>query len=131
MHEWALAEAVVSSAVKFSKENDIDTLKEIEVSFGEMQQIDTEVFEFALREIMKSMGLDFKFALKTKKSLLKCKKCGFEWDFSEKELGSHERECIHFIPEIAHSYVKCPECGSPDFRIIKGRGVWLESIKGD
>ncbi len=39
-------------------------------------------------------------------------------------------ESIHFIPEVAHTYIKCPKCGSPDFEIIKGRGIWLEKIKG-
>ena len=40
------------------------------------------------------------------------------------------REAIHFVPEIAHTYIKCPKCGSPDFEVVQGRGVWLESIKG-
>lgn len=131
MHEWALAEAVVSSAVKFSRKNGLKKLSEVVVSFGEMQQIDREVFEFALSEMAKSMGLEFKLVLRTQESLLKCKGCGTEWDFSSDDLGNQEKECIHFIPEIAHSYVKCPKCGSPDFRIVKGRGIWIDSIKGE
>jgi hydrogenase nickel incorporation protein HypA/HybF len=39
-------------------------------------------------------------------------------------------EAIHFVPEVAHTYIKCPSCGSPDFEIVEGRGVWLENIKG-
>ena len=68
MHEWALAEAVILSTVKFSEENKIKT-KEITVALGELQQIDEEIFSFALKEIMKTMGLDFRIRLKKKKSL--------------------------------------------------------------
>ena len=39
-------------------------------------------------------------------------------------------EAIHFVPEMAHVYIKCKECGSPDFEVIEGRGVWLATIKG-
>jgi hydrogenase nickel incorporation protein HypA/HybF len=39
-------------------------------------------------------------------------------------------EAIHFVPEMAHVYIKCPSCGSPDFEVVEGRGVWLQSIKG-
>ncbi len=130
MHEWALAEAVISSAVHFSKEKGIKT-KEITVALGELQQIDEEVFDFALKEIMNAMGLSFKIKLKRKESLLKCKICSEMWSFDSKKLDEQEKESIHFIPEVAHDYIKCPKCGSPDFKIISGRGVWLDSIKGD
>ena len=124
MHEWALAEAVVSSAVKFSKEKKMKT-KEIVVSLGELQQIDQKIFEFALKEIMKSMGLDLRVKFKKDKAILKCKICGEEWSFASKKLGEQEKESIHFIPEMVHDYVKCPACGSPDFIIRKGRGLSL------
>jgi len=50
--------------------------------------------------------------------------------FKKKELNEDASEAIHFIPEIAHTYIKCPKCRSPDFEVLQGRGVWLESIKG-
>jgi hydrogenase nickel incorporation protein HypA/HybF len=131
MHEWALAEAVISSALDFSKENRLKEIKEITVALGELQQIDREVFDFALKEIMKSKGLDFRVVLRRKKSLLKCKRCNDEWSFDSGKLGEQEKESIHFIPELVHDYQRCPKCGSPDFKILKGRGVWLDSIKGD
>jgi Zn finger protein HypA/HybF involved in hydrogenase expression len=31
---------------------------------------------------------------------------------------------------MAHVYIKCTECDSPDFEVTQGRGVWLETIKG-
>ncbi len=47
-----------------------------------------------------------------------------------KELGENEQEAIHFVPEAAHAFIRCPACGSPDFEISKGRGVWVERITG-
>ena len=38
------------------------------------------------------------------------------------------REAIHFLPEAAHAFVRCPSCGSPDFAVSKGRGVSIKSI---
>jgi len=130
MHEWALAEAVIFSAINFSKEKGIK-IKEITVSLGELQQIDEEIFDFALGKIMKTMGLKFSVKKKREKALLKCSACEEDWNFDSQELKEEEKEAVHFIPEIVHDYVKCPKCGSPDFRIIKGRGVWLNSVKGE
>jgi len=39
-------------------------------------------------------------------------------------------EAIHFVPEMAHVYIKCPSCDSPDFEVLEGRGVILASISG-
>ena len=36
-----------------------------------------------------------------------------------------------FLPEMAHTYLKCPKCKSPDFDIIAGRGVYIKNIIGD
>ena len=44
--------------------------------------------------------------------------------------GANEREAIHFVPESAHAFLRCPACKSPDFEISKGRGVWVERITG-
>jgi len=31
---------------------------------------------------------------------------------------------------MAHVYIKCPSCESPDFSVVEGRGVVLASISG-
>ena len=129
MHEWALAESVISSVIKFAKEKKVE-IREVTISMGELQQVDRGVFDFALKEIMKAMGLNLKIKLKNEKAIFKCKECGNEWNFEYKNLREEEKESIHFIPETVHSYVKCPKCGSPDFIIKRGRGIWL-SIKGE
>ncbi len=45
-------------------------------------------------------------------------------------LDEKEAEAIHFIPEVVFVHARCPKCKSPDFEIVKGRGVTLRTIKG-
>ncbi len=136
MHEWALADAVISTAVKVAEKEKLTRISTIRVTMGELQQIDMEIFEFAMNEMMKSGGdilEDAKVEFEDEKAALKCRVCGHEWAFSEatEKLNEEESESIHFVPEIAHVYIRCPECESPDFEIIRGRGVSIESIEGE
>lgn len=135
MHEWALAEAVVSTTVKVAKEEKLSEITKIEVKMGELQQIDLEAFEFALKEIItpdEPLLRNAKIEFNTEKAVLKCRVCGYQWAFDDavQKLSEQESESIHFIPEAAHVYLKCPKCESPDFEIVKGRGVWIESVEG-
>lgn len=130
MHEWALAEAVVSTTLKIAEEKGLKEIIELKIKIGELQQIDQEIFEFALSQLRSPMLKNAKFSLETVNAELKCRVCNHKWKFSTKNLNEDVSEFIHFIPEIAHTYLKCPKCGSPDFEILTGRGVWLDSIKG-
>jgi hydrogenase nickel incorporation protein HypA/HybF len=62
--------------------------------------------------------------------MFKCRACGNEWSFEAQGLTEDISEAIHFVPEMAHVYIKCTECESPDFEVSQGRGVWLATIKG-
>ena len=136
MHEWALAESVLTAAVQAAEKEGLKKIKEINVGIGELQQIAMEAFEFAVEEIIKQQGKileGVKINFKTEKSSLICSKCDHEWKFSDlkKKLNEDEQEAIHFIPEVAFVHSRCPKCGSPDFVISKGRGVSILSIKGE
>jgi len=135
MHEWALAESIVMATVEEAQKEHLKSITQVTVYIGELQQIEKEIFLFALNEVSKSQKPPIKkdaFVLKTEKSTLTCKTCGNTWKFSDmkKNLGATESESIHFIPEVVFVHTRCPRCGSPDFEIAKGRGVVLSSIKG-
>jgi hydrogenase nickel incorporation protein HypA/HybF len=136
MHEWALADAVVSSVVKAAEEEGMQKINIVKIQVGELQQMDMEIFEFALKEIKQSqipMVEKARIELVTEPATLKCRVCGHTWSFTEarKGLSEEESEAVHFVPEVAHVYIRCPECESPDFEFMKGRGVWIESIEGE
>jgi hydrogenase nickel incorporation protein HypA/HybF len=135
MHEWALAESIIMAAVEAADKEKLKVITEITVQIGELQQIERDIFRFALKEMVKSSDSKLKnvmFHLKTEKSTLTCSSCGHTWKFSDmkKRLSEQESESIHFIPEVLFVHARCPSCGSPDFEITKGRGVTLSSVKG-
>lgn len=130
MHEWALAEGVISTAVKIARAEGLNEITEVVVKIGELQQVEHDVLNFALEQLRKPMIKYAKFVLETTPARLRCRVCGEEWSFSPEELSEEVSEAIHFVPEVAHVYIKCPGCGSPDFEVVEGRGVILASIKG-
>ena len=130
MHEWALAEAVISAASEAAEKEGLREVTEVRIRVGELQQIEQEVLMFALQQIKKAKLGSAEFKIEEARARLKCRSCGQNWIFNKKEFDENVVEAIHFIPEVAHVYVKCPKCGSPDFDVVEGRGVWLLSVKG-
>ena len=130
MHEWALAEAVLASARKVAEKEKLKEILEVTIRVGELQQVERPILRFALSEMKTPLFKCTKFRILKAKSTLRCRVCGDTWQFDTKKMDKTTAEAIHFVPEVAHSYIKCPKCGSPDFEIASGRGIWLESVKG-
>jgi hydrogenase nickel incorporation protein HypA/HybF len=130
MHEWALAEAIIAAASQVAEKEGVKEVTEVKIKVGELQQIEIDILEFALSQLKTAKLEKARFSIKTEKAKLKCRVCENQWFFSEQKLDEKAVEAIHFVPEIAHTYIKCPKCGSPDFEITEGRGVWLESVRG-
>jgi len=136
MHEWALAESILTAAVEAADKEKLKKITEINIAIGELQQIEQDIFKFALDEIIKEQDKKLrgvKINIKDEKSTLKCRNCGHNWNFSDmkKKLNEDESESIHFVPEVAFVHTRCPKCGSPDFEITSGRGVSITSLKGE
>ena len=130
MHEWALAEAIITSAKKIAEQEKLKEVTEITIKVGKLQQVVPQILRFALSQLKPDLFKDTKFLILKAKSTLKCRVCGTTWQFNLKKLDKTTAEAIHFVPEVAHAYIRCPKCGSPDFEIVSGRGVWLQDIKG-
>ena len=130
MHEWALAESVVEAAVSALAGRDPAALRRVTVLVGELQAVDREIFSFALRTLASGRRLDpGAFVVETETALLRCVACGRVWGLAEAgALDPEVREAIHFLPEAAHAFLRCPSCGSPDYGVAKGRGVSIGSI---
>ena len=130
MHEWALAEAILTSARQIAQKEHLQTISEVTIRVGELQQVEPPILRFALKQMGEGIFKGAKFRILKSRSTLKCKVCGTAWQYNPKKLDKATAEAIHFVPEVAHTYIKCPKCSSPDFEIASGRGVWLEDIKG-
>ena len=130
MHEWALAEAILASAKQVAEQEKLKKVTEVTIKVGELQQIEPPILRFALTQLKPELFKNTKFHILKAKSTLKCRVCATTWQFNLKKLDRATAEAIHFVPEASHSFIKCPKCGSPDFEIVTGRGVWLEDMKG-
>ncbi len=136
MHEWTLAEAIVESLNSFVEQNGRKKVLEVEILYGEMMELDTDILSYAIEELVKGTVLEgAKFSLKEEKALFKCNACGATWDFEiahrmlshefgilEEPSGARESP-LHFIPDLAQALLKCPRCGSRDFEAISGKGI--------
>lgn len=133
MHEWALAESVIKSAVEHAGAQKLKKLKETGVLFGELQAIDREIFSFALEELRAQFpgAKDCKFKITVEPAAFRCKACSHEFPLKGLRKTKDEAEFIHFVPEMAHTFLKCPKCKSPDFEIARGRGVSINYLKGE
>jgi hydrogenase nickel incorporation protein HypA/HybF len=130
MHEWALAEAVITTATQIATKEKLKQITEVTVSVGELQQVELDILKFAFQQLKPANFKNAKFHITRTKTTLQCRACGNTWLFAKQKLDKNTAEAIHFVPEVAHTYIKCPKCGSPDFEITEGRGVWLKNIKG-
>jgi hydrogenase nickel incorporation protein HypA/HybF len=130
MHEWALAEAVIAAASQIAAKEGLKKVTEVTVKVGELQQVELDILKFAFSQLKPANLKNAKFRITRAKTTLKCRVCGHTWLFKKQKLDKSTAEAIHFVPEVAHTYIKCSKCGSPDFEIVEGRGVWLENIKG-
>lgn len=130
MHEWALAEAIIKSTLEIAEKEGLAEVREVRIKVGELQQVEVDILKFALSELRVGKLENAEFIVETVKAELLCRVCRHKWSFSQNKLDREAAEAVHFIPEIVHAYIKCPECGSPDFEILGGRGIVIESIKG-
>lgn len=130
MHEWALAEAIISAVSQIAEREKLKEVKEVTLRIGELQQVDIDILKFALSQMASGRLASAKFKMRTIRARFKCRVCGHKWPFGETSLPNEIKESIHFIPEVAYAYIRCPKCGSPDFEIYGGRGLWISGVRG-
>ncbi len=122
MHEWAIAEAI-SREVEANLEK--ARIRRVKVILGELQNIDLDVLKQYLEMMLRDVAPNVEIDYETEEAVFKCRRCGYTWTLADSSLSEEEREAIHFVPEAVRAYVKCPKCSSPDFEVLRGRGVRL------
>jgi hydrogenase nickel incorporation protein HypA/HybF len=132
MHEWALADAIVRTVLDYAQREGASKVKAVKVVLGELQDVDAEIVKFAMEQLFAGTiaeGAEIEF--EEEEAVFRCRNCGYEWKLKEvkENFDDRIREDIHFIPEVVHSFLACPKCGSHDFEVVKGRGVYVAGIK--
>ncbi len=130
MHEWALAESIVLGVAEYVRSVGGCAAGRVVVGLGELQAIDKEVFEFALKELTRESPIKIgKIELVDEEAKFKCRSCGYVWRLKDANLSEEVREAIHFVPEVVHTFLECPKCGSRDYEVVSGRGVKIVSVE--
>ena len=132
MHEWALSDSVAAAALEVKKGQNLKTVDEITVVLGQVQDIAADVFAEIFDEVKKNYGgiENAKLLIETEPAQFTCLNCGNVFGLEREKLDHETGEAIHFLPEMAKLYIRCAKCGSPDFKITRGRGVYIKEIKG-
>jgi hydrogenase nickel incorporation protein HypA/HybF len=130
VHEWALADAVVECILGTLENGEPDRLVSAEILIGELQAVEREIFDFALRQLLQPRGVPMeRVSIIVQPAEFRCGVCGRSWNLKDlSTLDDEQREAVHFLPESLHAFVRCPGCGSADFRVEKGRGVSVGRI---
>lgn len=133
MHEWSLAEAILKSSVKEAEKRNLKKLLEVKIVLGDLQGIEEEIVKFGLESFKKgTIAEEANFIFIKEDAAFQCRNCQHAWNLKDMNLNDETiRESIHFVPEVVHSFVRCPACGSPDFEVVKGRGIYIEEITGE
>jgi hydrogenase nickel incorporation protein HypA/HybF len=128
MHEWALAEATVEAV---RREAAGRRVLGVRLAFGELQQVDRDIFTAALADLAPAAGIDAAaFHVGIEAARFACRACAAAWALADLPgLSEDDHEAIHLLPEAAHAYLRCPRCGSVDFEVAAGRGVSITAIE--
>ncbi|MDR1123764.1 MAG: hydrogenase/urease maturation nickel metallochaperone HypA [Elusimicrobiota bacterium] len=132
MHEWALSDSVAAAALEVKTGQNLKTVDEITVVLGAVQDIAAAAFAEIFDEVKKNYrGIEnARLIIETEPAEFICLKCGNTFGLEREKLDHETGEAIHFLPEMAKLYIKCGKCNSPDFKITRGRGVYIKEIKG-
>jgi len=133
MHEWALSDSIAAAAADVAKKENLKKVDEVVVVLGEVQNIGAKVFEEIFDDVKKNYPRveAAKLTIETEPAKLTCLNCGNIFGLSREGLSHETNEAIHFLPEMAKLYIKCNKCGSVDFKIEQGRGVFIKEIRGE
>lgn len=134
MHEWSLASGIIETVTEEYCKNNASKIIKIEIQVGEISQIETETLEEALETLKQDTVLkDSDIVIEIEKTKLKCRNCGYVWDFEESReqlepVNKAGDNPVHYLPESVTVFVNCPNCKSPDLEVLGGRGVKINKI---
>jgi hydrogenase nickel incorporation protein HypA/HybF len=130
MHEWDLAEAIVATALEYAKKNGAMKIVKIVVVLGELQAVDPDILRFAMDRVRENtLAAEAEISFVDEHAEFACRVCVHRWTLCEDALDDEAREDIHFVPEVVHAFLKCPACGSRDFEVVSGRGVYIQVME--
>ena len=141
MHEWSLAQSIISTLLDLLSSGRCRRISRVVVQVGKLVQIDREILLTALRELSQDTPLrGTSFEIQEVDTKFRCNSCGYTWtwedvvksieeNIQDAELRRACLESMHLVPTTVFAFTRCPRCGSPDFEAIEGMDIkisWSE-----
>jgi len=102
MHEVSIAQNIVEIATEALQDYSAKCVRSIRLSAGPLSGVDCEALRFALEIVKEDTVLENAvFQIESPSAMGECLQCRHSFE----------------IPEI---YFLCPQCGSPDIKVISG-----------
>ena len=130
MHELTLVQGMLD-LVGETAEREGRRIKGCKIGVGELSQFDEKLIRRLFVDLTRGTPLQgARFSIKRERSNLRCLGCGRVWALKDlaSQLSTHEREMVHFIPELLNSFARCPSCSKGFFEIEAGRSVRIVEV---
>ncbi len=147
MHEWSLAQGLVASLHSFAEREGLRRITLVEVSVGELMELDVPVFRDAFETLTRGGPADSaELRIVEEPARFRCRRCGAEWTFAEveeqihrgvpedlmvREPGGELESPLHIFPDLVPAFVRCPRCGGRDFEVLAGRDMRVSRLEGE
>lgn len=119
MHEFSISSEIVKTVLDTAERNGGKKVLSVQLEFGELMLLNVEQVSFWVGELFKgSMAEGAKVRAKTIKTYIQCGACGYRG-------GSISRG--HLLQGLSPQ--SCPECGSLQVEIKKGRECLLKKVQ--
>lgn len=142
MHELSIAQDVIDSVLSEAKKNNAKKVLVIEISIGELMQLDKDAFANSFSVLGSGTTLaDARLEMAVEKAVFLCRKCSRSWsmDETQKQLQEVEKGLLikesdgtelplHFLPQLYPAFVHCPDCGSSDILLKGGESIQIKKL---
>ena len=111
MHELAITEGIMEAALPEAVKHGAKRILEIRLRIGELSGVIPDCIEEYFNIISKGTIAEGAKIVTTRIPVaITCPDCGFEGDIDRRK-------------------IRCPQCGGIDFRIIRGREYYVDSLE--
>jgi hydrogenase nickel incorporation protein HypA/HybF len=142
LHELSIAQNVIDSVLSEVEKNSAKKVLLIEISIGELMQLDKDAFLSCLSSFLGGPVLGAsRLEVKTESAAFECRKCSLRWGMEEtkRQLDKVDRGLriqesegaelpLHFLPQLYPAFVHCPGCGSSDILLKDGQSVQITKL---
>jgi hydrogenase nickel incorporation protein HypA/HybF len=120
MHEFSISSEIVNSVLATVEKNKGKKVLSVQLEIGELTHLNGEQVSFWVRELFKgSVAEGAEFKIKTIKTRIQCKSCGYKGGIRSDRKDSFRHLNIQ----------TCPQCNSSQIKVVKGQECILRRIQ--